>query len=264
MTKIFLAGASGNVGRSIVRALSGRDDFELAGGWCLEAGEDLGSLAGIGEIGIKASADLENAIAETKPDIVVDFSCAAVLKGNMEIYLRLGADAIIGATGLTEDELAPVCAAVRDKGLRWTIIPNFALGMNLVSEFVKRARKFYPFVTISDQHTNEMANAPSGTAAKLARELSDGPAGEVKSREVYPGVLGADIDGIPVTSQRLPWPGPYSGHTITLARKDEIIKISVEDFTSDVYLDGIFMTAARLRNIAPGTVVRSLSDFIEW
>lgn len=46
----------------------------------------------------------------------------------------------------------------------------------------------------------------------------------------------------------------------TLARQDEIIKISIEDFTSEVYIDGIFMTAAKLPTMAEGTFIRDLSE----
>ena len=53
MIKIFVTGASGNVGKTIVRTARTMDDFELAGGWCAEAGLDIGSLAGIEPLGIK-------------------------------------------------------------------------------------------------------------------------------------------------------------------------------------------------------------------
>ena len=103
MARIFLSGASGNVGKALVREIAAGGEFELAGGWCLEAGEDLGTLAGIAplgvaasaslEEGVAASASLEEGVAASKPDIVVEFSAAAVMEDNLECYLRLGADA---------------------------------------------------------------------------------------------------------------------------------------------------------------------------
>ena len=78
MARIFLSGASGNVGKALVREIAAGGEFELAGGWCLEAGEDLGTLAGIAPLGVKASASLEEGVAASKPDIVVEFSAAAV------------------------------------------------------------------------------------------------------------------------------------------------------------------------------------------
>lgn len=262
MIKVFVSGASGNVGRAIVRDIQQRKNFSLVGGWCLEAGRDLGELAGIEKIGVVASADLEGALRELRPDAVIDFSSAPLMEESLSLYLRLGLNAVIGTTGLAEDELSRHKAEVEAKGLRWAVIPNYCLGMALVADFVKKARKYYPFVTITDRHTNEMANAPSGTAALLASELS-GEAPEVKSREIYRGALGANIGGVPVFSERLPMPGPYSEHVIKLARRDEVLTVTLQDYTSDVYLDGIFMAAERLPSLPRGAFIRSLGELTE-
>lgn len=261
--KVFVTGASGNVGSTIVRTIQTKDGFELVGGWGKESGQDLGVLAGIRPLGIKITADLEAGLNQAKPDVVIDFSATPVLKSNFAAYLKHNLNAVIGTTGLSEDDLEPFKAEVATRGLRWAVIPNFGLGINLVSEFIKKARQFYPYITITDQHTHKMANAPSGTAAALAAAADTGKPGEVSSRETYPGVLGATIAGVPVHSQRLPWPGPYSGHEITLARQDEIIKISVQDFTSDIYMDGVFLTAEKISSFPAGSFLRSLAEVMK-
>ncbi|MDO4581283.1 MAG: dihydrodipicolinate reductase C-terminal domain-containing protein [Bacillota bacterium] len=262
MIKVFVTGASGNVGATIVRFIQDKPEFTLAGGYCLEAGQDLGLLAGIGELGIMSAPELDAGLEAAAPDVVIDFSVTPVLKQHLEIYLRHGLNVVVGTTGLTDDELAPFAAQVKAKGLRWAAISNYGLGISLVSEFIKSVRKYYPYVSIIDQHTHNMANAPSGTAASLAQAAS-GPMGEVKAAEVYPGVLGATIAGVPVFAQRLPFPGPYSGHVVTLARADEIIKVEVMDFTSDIYMDGVFLTAAKLAQLPAGSFVASLAEVME-
>ena len=259
--KIFVSGASGNVGKTIVRTMQGLDWAELIGGWCKEDGEDLGELAGIGTLGIKATNDLKAGIEASHPDIVIDFSATPVLPGNLKIYAEKGLNAVIGTTGLTDEDLEPFIKEVKKKGLRWSVIPNYGLGISLVSEFIKKVRQYYPYISIIDRHFPGMANAPSGTAASLAKAFGKDQ-GPVESREVYPGVLGAKISGVPVLSQRLPWPGPYSEHEVLLGRQDEIIRISVEDHTSDIYMDGVFLTVKKLPEMAPGTFVRELSEII--
>ena len=259
--KIFVSGASGNVGKTLVRTMQGLDWAELVGGWCREDGEDLGELAGIGTLGIKATNDLKAGIEATDPDIVIDFSATPVLPGNLKIYAEKGLNAVIGTTGLTDEDLEPFIKEVKKKGLRWSVIPNYGLGISLVSEFIKKVRQYYPYISIIYRHFPGMANAPSGTAASLAKAFGKDQ-GPVESREVYPGVLGAKISGVPVLSQRLPWPGPYSEHEVLLGRKDEIIRISVEDHTSDIYMDGVFLTVKKLPEMAPGTFVRELSEII--
>lgn len=260
MKKIFVSGASGNVGKLVVRNVLERKGLELAGGWCLEAGQDLGVLAGMAPAGVVSSADLASGIRGSSADVVVDFTSTAILMDNLEIYAEAGVDAVVGTTGLTEGDMARVEKMVKEKGLRWSVISNYGLGINLVMDFMKAARQHYPYVAITDRHPARMANAPSGTAATLAGAASEGPVGEVKSREIFPGVLGAKISGVPVTSQRFPYPSPYSEHEITLARQDEVVRITVQDFSSEIYMDGIFLAVEKISALPRGTLARSLKE----
>jgi 4-hydroxy-tetrahydrodipicolinate reductase len=105
--RIFLSGASGNVGRAIIRNIQKERDLELAGGWCKEAGQDLGTIAGLAPLGITATDSIAEGLAEACPYLVIDFSVTTVLEDNMRTYLDLNLDALIGTTGLTEEQLEP-------------------------------------------------------------------------------------------------------------------------------------------------------------
>lgn len=260
MKKVFISGASGNVGKILVRKVLATEGMTLVGGWCRETGKDLGELAGTGPAAIVSSPDLSSGIRDTSPDVVIDFTSTVILMENLNVYADAGVDAVIGTTGLTDEDMVKVEDMVKGKGLRWAVISNYGLGINLVMEFIEKARQFYPYVTITDRHHVRMSNAPSGTAATLANVASAGPKGEVESREVFPGVMGARIAGIPVTSQRLPYPGPYSEHEITLARQDEILRINVQDFSSEIYMDGVFLAVDKIGSLPQGTLARSLKD----
>ena len=83
---------------------------------------------------------------------------------------------MIGNTGLTDEDLAPFVKEVKEKGLRWAVIPNYGLGITLVMDFIKKVRGYYPYISIIDRHFPGMANAPSGTAASLAKASSGGEA----------------------------------------------------------------------------------------
>ena len=261
MPRIFVSGASGNVGRLVVKNVIEREGFSLSGGYCRECGEDLGILAGLAQVGIKACDNLLEGLKQSGSDLVIDFTNAAVLMAHLNVYAELGLDAVIGTTGLSDADFGQVEALVAEKGLRWAVISNYGLGINLVMDFLSRAREFYPYVSITDRHHPAMANAPSGTAAMLAQSASNGPEGPIGSREVYEGVLGGRIAGIPVHSERLPYPGPFSEHEIVLGRQDEIIRITVSDFSSEIYMDGVFLAAAHISDLPPGTLVRKLSGF---
>jgi len=262
MKKIFVSGASGNVGKVVVEGVLASDEMELAGGYCREAGRDLGVLAGKDPVGVAVSGDLEEGLKTAKPDVVIDFTSASVLMDNLKVYAKLGIDAVIGTTGLSEEDFSEVEKMVSEKGLRMAVIPNFGLGITLVMEFLEKARQFYPYVSVVDRHPATMANAPSGTAAMLAGAVSEGPMGEVASKEVYPGIMGAKISGVQAVSQRMPYPGPFSEHEITIGRQDEAIKVTVTDFTSAVYLDGIFLTVKKIGESAKGTLITKLDEVL--
>jgi len=257
--KIFVSGVSGNVGKAIVRNINNMDGFRLVGGWCKETGEDLGILAGTGPVGIAATDDLKAGLEKTEPDMVIDFSSAAVIVNNLEMYAEKKLNAVIGTTGLTEEQLDCYKKIVKEKGLRWSVISNYGLGASLISDFIKMAKIYYPYVSITDRHMPYMANAPSGTAQSFAK-AAEGASGPVASKEIYPGVLGGRINGVQLISQRLPFPGPYSEHEVIMSRQDEVIRITLQDYTSDIYMDGVFLAVKKLPALPPGTFIQELSE----
>jgi 4-hydroxy-tetrahydrodipicolinate reductase len=169
--RIFVSGASGNVGKTLVRTIMKLDWPELVGGWCKETGEDLGELAGIGTIGIKATDDLKAGIEASNPDIVIDFSATPVLPGNLRLYAEKSLNAVIGTTGLTDEDLAPFVKEVKEKGLRWAVIPNYGLGITLVMDFIKKVRGYYPYISIIDRHFPGWRTHPAALRQASQRHL---------------------------------------------------------------------------------------------
>ncbi|MDL2263437.1 4-hydroxy-tetrahydrodipicolinate reductase [Synergistaceae bacterium OttesenSCG-928-I11] len=262
MIRVFLSGASGNVGKAIVRAIAARDDIQLVGGWCLDVGKDLGILAGIEPLEVTASSNLDEGLAETRPDIVIDFTSANLLQKNFTSYLHANLNAVIGTTGLTEADEAACRARVEEKGLRWAVIATYSIGMNMIADFVRKMRAYYPYVSVLDQFTDEMANAPSGTACWLA-EVIGGDVCKAKTREVYPGAMGATVNDVRLLSRRLPWPGAFAEHEILMSCGDETVKITVEGYSSEIYTNGVLMTAEKLAAMPAGTFITNLMKIIE-
>lgn len=260
--RVFVAGSSGNVGRVLVRALMAADDMEICGGFALEDGVDLGLLAGVHPIGIRASSDLPKALEESNPDAVVDFTSSRIVRDNVGTYLEMGFDCVLGTTGLSPKELEQLEREVRERGLRWAAIPNFALGPNLIAAVLSKISRFYPYACVVDRHPAGMANAPSGTSLMLSRAIG-AKEGKVASEEVIPGVLGGEEAGVRIHSERLPYPGPYSEHEVVLAREDEVLRIRVTCFSSQVYVDGVLATLRRIKELPKGSFVRSLSEILD-
>jgi 4-hydroxy-tetrahydrodipicolinate reductase len=258
MIRVFVSGATGNVGSQLVKAILKSEDLELAGGFCAEEGVELGRAKN-GEP-VYGSSDLAKALEISKADVVVDFTSPRIIMENLKIYAKAKIDAVIGTTGFTEKMLDEARELASGSKVRWAIISNFGLGINLLIDFLKKARKHYPYVSVVDRHPAKMANAPSGTAVTLARVLSEGPEGSVQSAEVIPGVLGGKEQGVQILSQRLSYPGAYSEHEVVLGRSDEIIRINVQDFSSLVYVDGVFLALRKIGGFPPGKLITEFSD----
>jgi 4-hydroxy-tetrahydrodipicolinate reductase len=259
MTRVFVAGATGNVGSQLVKALVQSGDLDLAGGFCTEEGAELGRNKN-GDV-IYGTSDLAKGLDGSGADVVVDFTSTRIIMENLRVYAAAKVDAVIGTTGFTEQMLDEARELASGSGARWAVISNFGLAINLLMDFLTTARKHYPHVSVIDRHPAQMANAPSGTAVTIARALSDGSEVSMQSQEVIPGVLGGKEQGIRIFSQRLPYPGPYSEHEVVLGRQDEIIRITVQDFSSAVYVDGVFLALRKIGDFPPGTLVTEFSAF---
>ncbi len=261
--KIFVSGTTGNVGRCITKTIIESDKYQIAGGYCSDTGLDIAAAAGLEPIGMYCNSDLEYAMDQLKPDMVIDFTSARIIMDNMRIYARNRINAVIGTTGFDDEMMDEVHTLAEEAGTRWAIISNFGLGMNFVMDFLKKVSVYYPHVSIIDRHHSKMANAPSGTAMSIAESAAHGESGNVRSMEVLPHVLGGSAGRVQILSQRMPYPGPYSEHEITLGRTDEIIRINVQDFSSEVYLPGIFLAVDAIGKFPPGTIITNLADLQE-
>jgi len=261
--RVYVSGATGNVGSQIVKAVVSSDDLELVGGWARKSGRDLGELVGLPPLGIQTSDDLETSLRDSAPDVVVDFTSASVIMENLKIYALLGLDAVIGTTGFDDEGLNQARRLAKERRLRWAVISNFSLSMNLVLDFIRRARFHYPYVTIVDKHYAQKADAPSGTAFLLARAASARTLGEVQSKELLSGALGGDIQGVRLFSERLPIPATCSEHEITLAKQDEVITIKVCEYSSAVYVDGVILAIRKIKKLSKGTLITELGELPE-
>ena len=181
MTRIAVVGAAGRMGREVARAALEDDSFELAGGvvepGAPELGADLGELCGYGKSGVAATEappdDAEVLIEFTTPDATVE-------------HLAYGRPAVIGTTGLSEEQLARVEEAAKDVPV--VLAPNMSVGVNLVRDVVRelsgKLGRDYDIEIVEAHHRNKV-DAPSGTALLLARAAAEGREKELDEVAVY-------------------------------------------------------------------------------
>ncbi|HEY0281588.1 MAG TPA: 4-hydroxy-tetrahydrodipicolinate reductase [Rhizomicrobium sp.] len=174
--RIVIAGASGRMGRALVRVIAETKGCVLSG--ALEAkghpdlGRDAGALAGVGPLGVVLADDASALLA--KAGAILDFTAP---KASVELA-GLAAAArvvhVIGTTGCSPDDEAKI----RDAAGRTAIIKsgNMSLGITLLAALVKRAAAALPAfdIEIVEMHHGRKVDAPSGTALLLGEAAAAG------------------------------------------------------------------------------------------
>jgi len=134
-------------------------------------GQDAGTLAGVGPLGVAVASDLSTVC---RPEhVVVDFTVPAATLAHAKTAAGIGAALVIGTTGFApaEDrELRRVAATTRA-----VIAANYSVGVTVLLELVGQAARLLGpdfDAEIVELHHHHKQDAPSGTALALARAVA--------------------------------------------------------------------------------------------
>jgi 4-hydroxy-tetrahydrodipicolinate reductase len=173
---IVVAGASGRMGRALVREIAQARGMVLSG--ALEAeghpdlGRDAGEVAGLSPNGIRITADPLPLIAGAQA--VIDFTLPRVSLMLVDLAAQARIVDVIGTTGFTPDDETRIRAAARHAVIVKS--GNMSLGVTLLAALVERAAKALPGydVEILEMHHKLKVDAPSGTALLLGAAAAKG------------------------------------------------------------------------------------------
>ena len=174
--KLVVAGASGRMGRTLIREIAQGSGITLCG--ALEAeghpnlGMDSGALAGMQPNGIKLTADPLPVLAEAQG--IVDFTVPIVSLMLAALAAQARIVHVIGTTGFSQDGEAKIKAAARHAVIVKS--GNMSLGVNLLAALVQRAAQSLPDydIEILEMHHRMKVDAPSGTALLLGDAAAKG------------------------------------------------------------------------------------------
>ena len=211
MIRVMVNGAGGKMGREVVKAVHNDPELTLVGGIDpTKAGQDVGSVAGIEQLGITMNASIDEVLDTNKPDVIVDFTNPAVIYENAKKMLSAGIHVVIGTTGLTAEQRDELDAIGRQNNANCLVAPNFSLGAVMMMKVSAELAPYFPNVEIIELHHNHKYDAPSGTSiltAKLineAKQAANATPDEDLTRESLPGARGAKVDDVTIHSVRLP------------------------------------------------------------
>jgi len=247
MIRVLVSGAAGRMGSEVVKAVTAAEGMEVV---CAVDPGAVGSRVpdGQGE-GISCEPDLAIAIAETSPDVVVDFTHPSVVEGNIRTTLAAGVDCVVGTTGLSEESLAALASTAPD-GTCLFVAPNFAVGAVLMMEFAAKAARFMPHVEIIELHHDKKADAPSGTALRTARLIAAARSSvpEVPGRETelpgMEGARGAVVEDIHVHSVRLP--GLVAHQEVLFGGQGQTLSLRHDSIDRTSFMPGVVLAVSKV------------------
>jgi 4-hydroxy-tetrahydrodipicolinate reductase len=261
---VVIVGATGWVGRDLVRAVAAAPDLRLAAAVARgAAGRDVGEAVGVGPLGVAVRATLSEALASPS-DVVVEYSAPAAAKGHVLAAIAAGRAVVVGTSGLTAEDYAEIDRAARRRGVGVIAAGNFSITATLMRRFALAAARHLADVEIIDYASAAKPDVPSGTARELAEML-----GEVRRDATSTPLArlhgpkearGAEIGRTRVHSLRLP--GFVIGCEVLFGAADERLSIRHDAGSSAApYVAGTLLAIRRVRE-APG-VRRGLDGVID-
>ncbi len=206
--RLCLAGATGWAGSALAVALVKTPDIQLVSAVSrTHAQRNLGEVLHDPRLDCPVYSTVEAALVHPC-EVYFDYTKPEVAKTNVLAALRHRAHAVIGTSGLTDEDYTEIAAAADQHQKGVLAVGNFALTVVLLQKFAEIAARYIPQWEIIDYASDTKRDAPSGTARELAHRLSAvRPAELTVPLEQTQGNVetrGARMNGSQVHSIRLP------------------------------------------------------------
>ena len=244
--KIAIAGSSGRMGRMLIEAVLATDDLQLHGALDVAGSPALGQDAGafLGRTtGVIIRAELDGALSGA--DVLIDFTRPEGTLAHLTACARLGVNAVVGTTGLSDAQKAEI--GVLAQSVAIVMAPNMSVGVNVVLrllEVAARALSEGYDIEVIEAHHRHKVDAPSGTALKMGEVLAQALGRDLKTCGVFAreGVTGErDPSNIGFSTIR---GGDIVGdHTVLFAGTGERIEISHRSSSRAGYAQGSLRAA---------------------
>ena len=130
----------------------------------------------VGKVSIDGADGVAKTFEELGPvaaDVVVDFSHHTAIADVLDYTRKIGAAAVIGTTGHTQEEKAMIQAASQEIPVFYA--GNVSLGIAVLCRLVKQAAAYFPDadIEIVEIHHTRKVDAPSGTAHMLFNAVKE-------------------------------------------------------------------------------------------
>jgi 4-hydroxy-tetrahydrodipicolinate reductase len=248
--RLGVVGATGKMGRSVLR-LAPDYDLDVVAAISAEGfGWDAGALAGGDASGVLVSNDLSD-LAAAKADVIIDFSSVPAFPSVCGAASAAGIPLVCGTTGLGDAEQEVLARTAESVAVLWE--PNMSLGIHVLSQLVEFASLWLGSsfdAEITEAHHRFKVDAPSGTALRLLETLkrARGAATVAHGRSGHTGTRGIHEIGMHAIRG-----GDVIGdHTVMFLGEGERIELTHRATNRDLFARGALRAAAWLAGKGKG------------
>ncbi len=248
--RVLVVGAAGRMGRQLVRAVCEQEDMELVGAVDrVGVGEEAGRLAGAEGGSVLIGDSLPDSIAQTSPDVIVDFTVPDTAMGNARIGVKAKVATVVGTTGLTEQNLTDLAKLCEDNATAALVAPNFAIGAVLMMQFAAEAARHFEAAEIVELHHAGKLDAPSGTALRTAQLMAGVPGSKFAGQEASDGrpARGRSEGSVHIHSVRLP--GLVAHQEVILGGLGETLTIRHDSTSRECFMPGVLLAIRKVRSL---------------
>jgi 4-hydroxy-tetrahydrodipicolinate reductase len=257
MLRVCLAGITGWTAPPLVAALAEAGDLQLVAGVARRAaGRSLAEVTGrplVGQVHGSVSEALVNApdpsAGHAPVDVLVDFTSAEAVGGNVRTAIEAGVHVVVGSSGLTAADYDEIDGLARRRGVGVVAAGNFSVMAALLRRAALLAAEHLQRWEVIDYASHTKPDVPSGTARELAEMLARvrRPEGAVPLEELHGPVeaRGADVEGTRVHSVRLP-SFVVSTEIVFGGAGERLVLRHDAGETPDPYVDGTLLAIRRV------------------
>lgn len=238
--KVGVLGAAGRMGSTVCGAVNDDPDLDLVAAidsTC--AGQRLSSVGGP-DLDLTIASEVGD-LATAGADVVVDFTVAAAARRNLPEVAAAGMHAVVGTTGLSDDDVDALRAAFTSSNC--VVVANFAISAVLMMRFAELAAPFFDTAEIIEYHHNAKIDAPSGTAVATAQRMAAASAdwaSDPTEKEVYPGARGGEGPaGIRVHGVRMH--GMLAHQEVILGAEGQTLTIRQDSYDRSSFMPGVLL-----------------------
>jgi 4-hydroxy-tetrahydrodipicolinate reductase len=244
------------MGRTVCSAVTQDPDLTLVAAIDRRnAGKPLAELIGQPGANVVVS-DEPDTLLQAETEVAVDFTHPDSVMEDVRWAIDHAMHIVVGTTGVTSENLDEIRRLIeRHHGDSNVIVaPNFAIGAVLAERFAAQAARVFPAVEVIELHHDGKADAPSGSAAAVAKRIAAardedwrGPMGETVE-----GARGGDVEGIRVHSVRLP--GLVAHEEIIFGAPGQTLTIRHDSMDRASFMPGVLL-AIKAISTRPGLTV---------